>query len=286
MKGKRVLVTGASDGIGKQAALDLAALGADVVIAGRNESKTRAVLDQLYALGGAGDHALLLADLSSIRQTKDLAAEFLGAYDRLDVLLNNAGASFQDYATSADGIERTFALNHLSYYLLGNLLLDALKRAADTNGEARMINVSSSAHQQARDGLILDEAPEASRYRSFRAYGESKLANLLFSYELARRLEGSGISVNAVHPGLVKTNIGGDARGMTAIIFRGLQALFGRSPQKGAETLVYLASSPDVAGLSGKYWVDKKQLRSSDNSYDREQQRRLWDYSAQITGVG
>ena len=159
LNGKRVLITGASDGIGKQAALDLARMGADIVIAGRNESKTRAVLDQVKALGGAGDCAMLLADLSSIQQTKDLAARFLECYDRLDVLLNNAGAAFQDYATSADGIEMTLALNHISYYLLGNLLLDAMKRAADAHGEARMINVSSSAHQQARDGLNLEDPP-------------------------------------------------------------------------------------------------------------------------------
>jgi len=286
MKGKRVLITGASDGIGKTAALELARRGADLVITGRNETKTRAVLDQINALGGDLDHAMLLADLSSIQQTKDLAAEFLSGHRRLDVLLNNAGAAFQDYATSADGIEMTFALNHISYYLLGNLLLDALKRAGDINGEARMINVSSSAHQQARDGLNLDDPPAASRFRGFRAYGESKLANLLFTYEMARRLEGARVTVNAVHPGLVKTNIGSDARGLTGAIFRVFQALFGTSPQKGAETLVYLAASPDVAGISGKYWVDQKQSPSSSISHDRAQQRRLWEYSAEITGVG
>ena len=286
MQGKRVLVTGASDGIGKAAALELARRGADLVIAGRSESKTRAVLDQINAIDGGGNHDMLLADLSSIQQTKDLARVFLAQYASLDVLLNNAGAAFQDYATSVDGFEMTFALNHLSYYLLGNMLLEALKRAASERGEARIINVSSSAHQQARDGLNLDARGDASRFSGIRAYSESKLANLLFTYELARTLDGSGISVNALHPGLVKTNIAGNTKGLTGFIFRSVQMLVGRSAKRGAETLVYLAASPEVKGISGKYWADMKQAQSTPISHDREQQRRLWDFSAELTGVG
>ena len=286
MQGKRILVTGASDGIGKAAALELARRGADLVIAGRSESKTGAVLDQINAIDGGGNHDMLLADLSSIHQTKDLARVFLAQYASLDVLLNNAGAAFQDYATSVDSIEMTFALNHLSYFLLGNMLLEALKRAASERGEARIINVSSSAHQQARDGLNLDARGDASRFSGIRAYSESKLANLLFTYELARTLDGSGVSVNALHPGLVKTNIAGNTKGLTGFIFRSVQMLVGRSANRGAETLVYLAAAPEVKGISGKYWADMKQAQSTPISHDREQQRRLWDFSAELTGVG
>ena len=285
MRGKRVLITGASDGIGKAAALELARRGADLVIAGRSETKTGGVLRQIQA-ESPGDHSMLLADLSSIEQTKSLAAEYLSRYDKLDVLLNNAAGVFDDFATTVDGIERTFALNHLSYYLLGNLLLDALKRAADESGEARIVNVSSSAHQQARNGLNLDDPPDPTAYRVFRVYSESKLANLLFTYELARRLDGTGVTVNALHPGFVKTNLGSDARGLLGTIFRFMQSLIGRSPDKGAETLVHLAASPEAAGINGKYWADMKPLRSIDISYDREQQQRLWNFSAEITGVG
>ena len=226
------------------------------------------------------------SDLSSIEQTKSLAAEFLSRHDRLDVLLNNAGGAFDGYATTVDGIERTFALNHLSYYLLGNLLLDTLKRTAAETGEARIVNVSSSAHQQARNGLNLDAPPDPAAYRVFRVYSETKLANLYFTYELARRLDGTGVTVNAVHPGFVKTNLSSDARGILGTIFRFMQTLIGRSPERGAETLVYLAASPEAAGISGAYWADLEQKNSSAVSHDREQQRRLWEYSAEITGVG
>ena len=285
MRGKRVLITGASDGIGKAAALELARRGADLVIAGRSETKTGGVLRQIQA-DSPGDHSMLLADLSSIEQTKSLAAEYLSRYGKLDVLLNNAAGVFDDFATTVDGIERTFALNHLSYYLLGNLLLDALKRKAAETGEARIVNVSSSAHQQARNGLNLDDPPDPTAYRVFRVYSETKLANLLFTYELARRLDGTGVTVNALHPGFVKTNLGGDARGLLGMIFRTVQSLIGRSPDKGAETLVHLAASTEAAGINGKYWADMKPLRSIDISYDREQQQRLWNFSAEITGVG
>ena len=260
MQGKRVLITGASDGIGKAAALELARQGADVVIAGRNETKTGGVLRQIQA-ESPGEHSMLLADLSSIAQTKRLAAEFLSRHDQLDALLNNAGAQFDNFARSADGYEMTFALNHLSYYLLGNLLMDALRRTAAQNGEARIVNVASSAHTSARNGLRLDNLQDESRGAGFRAYGESKLANLLFTYELARRIEGSGVTANALHPGLVKTNIGSAAGGLTGLAFRVISGLIGRSTEQGAETAVYLASAEEAAGINGKYWADKKQKR-------------------------
>lgn len=287
MIGKRVLITGATNGIGKQAALELAKMGADIVIVGRDEIKTRKVRIDLKTLSGSSKIDLLVADLTSMDEIRRIAAEFSARHDRLDVLLNNAGASFSTYQTSADGYEMTLALNHLSYYLLTNLLLDVLKRTAERHGEARIINVSSSAHKAATaDGLVLNEASNQRRFRAFRVYGESKLANVLFTYELARRLEDTAVTVNAVHPGLVNTGFGDNMTGLMRPVFKLMKTLGGRSPQKGAETLVYLASSPDVRGLSAKYWFDKKQLRSSEISYDRAQQKRLWEFSALATGVG
>ena len=188
MIGKRVLITGATNGIGKQAALELATMGAKVVIVGRDEIKTRKVCLDLKTLSGNSEIDLLIADLSSMEEVRRIAAEFRAKYGRLDVLLNNAGATFTEYRTSVDGYELTFALNHFSYYLLTNLLLDLLKLTAMEHGEARIINVSSSAHRNgtSRTGLRLDYLRDRSGFSSFGSYGASKLANVLFTYELAR----------------------------------------------------------------------------------------------------
>ena len=178
----------------------------------------------------------------------------------------------------------TFALNHISYYLLTHLLLDALKSTAQEQGEARIINVSSSAHRNA--SLRLQNLRDESGYSFMNSYGASKLMNVLFTYDLARRLDGSAVTVNAVHPGLVETGFGHNTGGIWSALIKVAQKLIGISPERGAETLVYLASAPDVAGISGKYWNEKQQKRSSENSYDREQQKLLWEYSAAATGVG
>ena len=200
-------------------------------------------------------------------------------------MLNNAGAVFSQFQTSVDGYEMTFALNHLSYYLLTNLLLDILMRTAKEQGEARIINVSSSAHRNAT--LRLDNLRDESGYSFMNSYGASKLMNVQFTYELERRLEDSTVTVNAVHPGLVATGFGHNTgRVFGPVIIKLAQKVFAISPQKGAETLVYLASSADAADISGKYWHEKQQKRSSHNSYDREQQNRLWEFSAKATGVG
>ncbi len=287
MIGKRVLITGATNGLGKQAALELAKMGAEIVIVGRDEIKTRKVTVDIKRLSGNSKVDLLVADLSSMDEVRRVASEYGDKYQRLDVLLNNAGASFSTYQTSVDGYEMTFALNHFSYYLLTNLLLETIMLTGREHGEARIVNVSSSAHKSAgSEGLRLEDIRDKSRFRAFRVYAGSKLANLLFSYELARRLEGTEIMVNAVHPGLVNTGFGDNMTGIIRPVFKLMKTLAGRTPQKGAETLVYLASSPEVAGISGKYWFDKKQLRSSDISYDRDQQKALWDFSAEATGVG
>ncbi len=284
MHGKQVLITGATDGIGKQAALEIAGMGAAVTLVGRNESKTRAVCSEIQAQTGSEQIDWLLGDLSSMQEVRRIADEFRARHNRLDVLLNNAGAVFSEFRRSADGFEMTFALNHLSYYLLTHLLLDMLRATAGDQGEARIINVSSMAHQNAT--MRLDNLREASGYSFMNSYGASKLMNVLFTYELARRLEDAPITVNAVHPGLVRTRFGHDTARVWSFLIKVLQRFFAISPQKGAETLVYLATSPDAAGISGKYWVKKRQKQSSDNSYDREQQRQLWQYSAEVTGVG
>ena len=284
MHGKRVLITGATDGIGKQAALEIAGMGAAVTLVGRNESKTRAVCSEIQAQTDNKQIDWLLGDLSSMDEVRRVADEFRSRHDRLDVLLNNAGAVFSEFRRSADGFEMTFALNHLSYYLLTHLLLDMLQATAGDQGAARIINVSSMAHQNATTRL--DNLREASGYSLINSYGASKLMNVLFTYELARRLEGEPVTVNAVHPGVVRTRFGHDTARIWSFLIKVLQRFFAISPQKGAETLVYLATSPDAAGISGKYWVKKRQKQSSDNSYDREQQTALWQYSAEVTGVG
>ncbi|MCY3779135.1 MAG: SDR family oxidoreductase [Chloroflexi bacterium] len=284
MIGKRVLITGATNGIGKQAALELATMGAEIVIVGRDEIKTRKVSVDIKRTSGNSNVEMLVADLSSMDEIRRIAAEFRDKHQRLDVLLNNAGAVFSEYQQSADGYEMTFALNHISYYLLTNLLLDIIKLTAHEHGEARIINVSSSAHRNA--SLRLDNLRDQKGYSFMNSYGASKLMNVLFTYELARQLEDTTVTVNAVHPGLVDTGFGHNTRGLWSSIIKILQKLFAISPQKGAETLVYLASSPDAAGISGKYWNEKQQKRSSDISYDRSQQTALWEYSADATGVG
>ncbi len=283
MHGKRVLITGATNGIGKQAALELLKMGAEVVIVGRNETKTRQVMMQLQAQSGNDSIDMLVADLSSMDEVRRIAAEFRAKYDRLDVLLNNAGAVFSDYQESVDGYEMTFALNHLSYYLMTNLLLDMLEDTAQESGEARIINVSSSAHRNAM--LRLDNLRDASGFSMMNSYGASKLMNVLFTYELARRLEGSNITVNVLHPGLIRSRFGHNTSGLWSRLIKVVQ-VFARSTKQGAETPVYLATSPEVVGISGKYWNLKQQKRSSKNSYDREQQQKLWEFSADVTGIG
>ncbi|MCY3574646.1 MAG: SDR family oxidoreductase [Chloroflexi bacterium] len=283
MNGKRVLITGATDGIGKQAALAIAGMGAAVTLVGRNQTKTRAVCEELQKQTGSEAIDWLLGDLSSMVEIRRVADEFRHRHNNLDVLLNNAGAIFSEYQQSADGFEMTFALNHLSYYLLTNLLLDMLRETAAAKGEARIINVSSSAH---RNGTMrLDNLREASSFSMMNSYGASKLMNVLFTYEMARRLEDTDITVNAVHPGVVRTRFGHDTSRIWSALVKLFQT-FALSPEKGAQTLIYLATSPDAGGISGKYWNQKQQKRSSQSSYDREQQRALWQYSAEVTGVG
>jgi retinol dehydrogenase-12 len=276
--GKTCLVTGATAGIGRVTALELAHMGANVVIVGRNPAKCAVTAIEIREETGNPAVEFLVADLSSQDQIRCLVNAFKERHERLDVLVNNAGAIYLGREKSVDGIEKTFALNHLSYFLLTNLLLDVMKDSAP----ARIINVSSSAHKEAR--LNMRDIHSPHRYFGWRAYSRSKLCNVLFTYELARRVKGTGITVNALHPGLVATNFLTN-NGLLGRFCNFLLGVRGISVEAGASTSVYAATSPDMVGLTGKYMVKKRSVRSSKSSYDEEQAAALWELSARLTGV-
>jgi NAD(P)-dependent dehydrogenase (short-subunit alcohol dehydrogenase family) len=275
MQGKVCLITGGTSGIGKSTAHELARMGATVVIVGRNAQKTSQVVEEIRAASGNNTVDSLLADLSSQQEVRRLANEFESKYSHLHVLLNNAGAVFMQRQLSVDGIEMTFALNHLAYFLLTNLLLDKIKASAP----ARIINVSSGAHTS---GKIEFDNLQGERNYSSRAYGNSKLATILFTMELARRLEGTGVTVNALHPGFASTGFGKNNPGFLMKIIRAVVPLIARSPEKGAETSIYLASSPEVQSITGKYFIDCKVSQPAPQATDMVVARKLWDVSAEM----
>lgn len=279
MQGKVVFITGATNGIGKVTALELAKKGATVVIVGRDAEKTETTVQEIRAASHNDKVEYLLADLSSISEVRRLAEEFKQKYPRLDVLINNAGMYFATREETVDGYERTFALNHLAYFLLTNLLLEVLKSSAPS----RIINVSSAAHRTA----VLDFNDLQSKnygMAGFRAYGLSKLANIMFTYKLARMLKGSGVTVNALHPGGVNTGFGKNNGGLMKLAMN-IFGSFSLTPEQGAETSIYLASSPQVEGVSGEYFYQCKPIRSTEISYDEAAQDKLWEISKQMTGL-
>ncbi len=280
LQGKVVLITGATAGIGEVAARALARMGARVAIVGRNPEKCDATVASIRQESGNPDVNALVADLSSMAEVRRLAEDFQTRFDRLDVLLNNAGAMFSTRLETVDGFERTFALNHLAYFLLTNLLIDRIK--ADTPG--RIVNVASDAHRVAPRGLNFDDLQAQKRYRAFRAYGASKLANILFTRELAKRLEGTGVTANCLHPGFVATNFT-SGNGTLGWIFRRMASLAAISPEKGAQTSIYLASSPEVAGITGAYFNKCRQSTPLPAARDDQAARRLWEVSEQLTGL-
>ncbi len=280
LEGKTVLVTGATSGIGKVTALELAKMGASVVIVGRNGVKIGQVIQQIKDRSQNPAVDGLDADLSSMAEVRQVAQLFRQKHPHLNILVNNAGAIFAHRMVTADGYEMTFALNHLAYFLLTNLLLDKLQASSP----ARIINVASRSHY----GAVLDfddlQNEKHYPYGGNRAYGQSKLANLLFTYELSRRLAGTAVTVNAVHPGTVATGFGENNGGMMHL---GMQIFhqFSLTPEQGADTIIYLAASPDVEGITGKYWSERKEVISSPVSYDEAAQKRLWELSARLTGI-
>jgi NAD(P)-dependent dehydrogenase (short-subunit alcohol dehydrogenase family) len=280
MDGKTVLITGATNGIGKVAALELAKKGANVVIVGRNPAKTTETVAEIKAGSGNPNVGMIVADLSSMAEVRKVADAFKANHSRLDVLINNAGAVFADRQKTVDGYEMTFAFNHLAYFLLTNLLLDMLKASAP----AHIVNVSSAAHT---NGVLnFDDLDSKNNYGmgGFRAYGLSKLANIMFTYELSRQLEGTGVIANVLHPGLVGTGFGMNNNRMMRFAMR-LIAPFSLTPEQGADTIIYLASSPQVSGVSGKYWNKRTAIQSAPASYDEAAQKKLWVVSEQMTGL-
>ena len=278
MGGKVALVTGGTSGIGKATAMALAAMGADVVVVGRDRERGERAAEEIRAQTG-GRVDLALADLSSQAEVRNLAEEFRRRYDRLDVLVNNAGLVQSTRTETVDGLESTFAINHLAPFLLTNLLLDMLKERAPS----RVVTVSSEAERWGN--IDFDDLQSKKSYRGFPVYGMTKLANIMFTYELAERLEGTGVTATCMHPGAVNTRFGTNNLGPMTILFR-LFKPFMRTPDQGADTVIWLASSPEVEGLSGRYYADRKPLEPKKIANDPAARRRLWEESERLTGLG
>ena len=277
LSGKTCLVTGATSGIGKVTALALAAQGAQVVITGRNQEKLDATQQEMIAATGNHQIHSLCADFSDLQQVRDMAAAYQERFTRLDVLVNNAGGFFNARRMTPYGIEMSFLVNHLAPFLLTNLLLETIIASAP----ARIVNVSSEAHQY--DRMDFDDLSFKRGYVGIKGYARSKLANVLFTYELARRLEGENVTVNAVHPGEVATNIWKNNFGFIGPVLKWVMGFFYLTPEEGAETSIYVATSPDVEGITGKYFSKKEPIPSSPLSYDEEIARKLWEISEQLT---
>ena len=281
MNNKTVIVTGGNSGIGLETAVGLARLGANVIITARDAERGKQAVADIKARSGSDTVDLAVFDLGSLASTRAGAAELLDRCPRIDVLVNNAGVVLTERRETIDGFESTFAINHLGPFLLTDLLLDRIKASAP----ARIVNVASSAHKGARNGLDFGDLQATNGYRGMRVYSQSKLANILFTKELARRLEGTGVTVNAVHPGTVRTGYGrdGDSTGLLRIGLA-IGSRFFLSPEKGADTSVYLASSPDVADITGEYFVKRKVRQPSGAARDADAARKLWAASEELVG--
>ena len=277
MRGKVCVVTGANSGIGRETALALAGMGATVVLVCRNESRGMEACDDIRARTGNGAVSLVVADFSSQRQVRHAAATILDQFDRLDVLVNNAGVTpWERRVTSENGLEMIFAVNHLAPFLLTHLLLDRLKAGAP----ARVVTVSSGAHR--RRALDFDDLQNEKRYVPFDVYSQSKLANVYFTYELARRLEGTGVTANCLHPGVVSTSLFRHLPALLRFALNVARPLLLTSAQ-GADTVVYLAAAPEVAGVSGRFFERREAVESSSASHDVAAAQRLWEVSEALT---
>jgi retinol dehydrogenase-14 len=277
MTGRTVLVTGGTGGIGKATAAGLAALGARVAITGRDRGRADAAAAEIRADGGP-DVEVFVGDMSAQAEVRRLAAEVLAALPRLDVLVNNVGGFWNSRHVTADGLERTFALNHLAPFLLTHLLVERLVE----NAPARIVTVSSDAQRQGR--IHFDDLQGERSWSGQRAYNQSKLANILFTYELARRLRGTGVTATVLHPGIVRTGFGAEDPGRIQRVITPFMGLM-KSPEQGAATPIHLASAPEVEGVTGQFFVNRTPRKSAKRSYDSADAVRLWQTSAELVGL-
>ncbi|MGM7774439.1 SDR family oxidoreductase [Arthrobacter sp. KNU-44] len=278
MAGKTVLITGGAGGIGRATAISLAKMGAHVAITGRDPVRLQNAAREIRAAGG-GQVDSFVADMTSQAEIRHLAGEIRQNIPRLDVLVNNVGGYWNTRHLSADGLERTFALNYLAPFLLTNLLLDRLKSSAP----ARVVTVASNVQSGGR--IDFDDLQGERHYSGARAYSQSKIADVLFSYELARKLLGSGVTANALHPGVVSTSFGAEDPGTVQRLFLPLMRPFMKTPQKGAATSIYVATAPELEKVTGCYFSNSKARKSSQQSYDNAAARLLWQLSAKLVGL-
>ena len=276
MRGRTVIVTGASSGIGKATAIGLAKLGATVVMACRDKTRGEAALAEVRASSKSPSACVMTLDLASQDSVRKFAQDFSAQFQRLDVLVNNAGVMVSKREFTPDKIVTTFAVNYLSHFLLTNLLLGKLKSSAPS----RIINVTSAVHREAH--INFGNLQEKKGYKQFKSYAQSKLATVLFTYELAKRLRGTGVTANCVHPGTVATNLGRQDPGFLGAFMK-LTTAFLATPEEGAKTPVYLASAPALVQVTGKYFVNMSEQASSPESYDEAEARRLWKESEKLT---
>jgi NAD(P)-dependent dehydrogenase (short-subunit alcohol dehydrogenase family) len=276
MQGKTVVITGATSGIGEVAAIRLAEQGARIVFTARDRARAEDTMAKLKRANSNMDHVMHMADLSTLAEMKRMGAE-LAREPQIDVLVNNAGALFNKRQETGDGLEMTFALNHMAYFVITNMLLGSLKAGA------RIVTVASNAHRGAR--LDFDDLQSRRNYVGFPVYSRSKLCNILFNRELARRIAGSGITANALHPGFVATRFGDNSGGFMRTVLKVAKPLGAISPEEGAKTIIYLASSPEVVGVSGAYFFENKPATPTAEARNDEDAKRLWEISENIAGM-
>lgn len=279
LKDRIILITGATSGIGKAAAHLITAMGAQVVITGRNKEKLEMTVQELKSQTGNESVIYLVADFCDLDQVREMASNFEARYARLDVLVNNAGAFFNKRRETIYGVEKTFVVNHLAPFLLTNMLMETMQRSE----EGRIVNVSSDAHQYG--SLDFDDLELKHGYTGMKAYARSKLSNILFTYEAARRLAGSTITVNALHPGHVATNIFRNDFSFIGPALKWVMGLFSLTPEEGADNTVFLATSPEVKGMTGQYFVKREAVRSSPRTYDENLATKLWQISEKLTSL-
>ena len=277
MRDKTIVITGATSGIGEVAAIRLAEQGGRIVFTARDQARADVTMEKLRRANNTAAHAVHLGDLSLLADMKRVAAE-IWREPRIDVLINNAGAVFNARVETQGGLERTFALNHMSYFVITNLLLPKLQAGA------RIVSTASGAHRRAK--LDFDDLQSRRGYSGFAVYSKSKLCNILFTRELARRIAGTGVTANCLHPGFVATRFGDQSGGLLSAFVRVAKPFGGISPEEGAKTIVYLASSPNVAAVNGEYFYECKIDMPSAEARNDSDAKRLWEISAEISGVG